>query len=170
MRSPAMASLRRRMASRLWTAAGVGLRCSAGTTAGSTFPGYPMLPPHVSPRRAARYPGAMTVRDQGEIAKEPAANGIDRAKVAGELSALLGGDAVVTEAHELARYEQGGRYGRGQALVAVRQGSTADVSRVLAFTAARGIRVVPQGANTGLVGASTPDASGAMLVLSLERL
>jgi FAD/FMN-containing dehydrogenase len=32
------------------------------------------------------------------------------------------------------------------------------------------IRVVPQGANTGLVGGSTPDASGEMLVLSLERL
>ena len=29
---------------------------------------------------------------------------------------------------------------------------------------------MPQGANTGLVGGSTPDASGDMLVLSLERL
>ena len=34
----------------------------------------------------------------------------------------------------------------------------------------KNIRVMPQGANTGLVGASNPDASGEMLVLSLERL
>jgi FAD/FMN-containing dehydrogenase len=48
--------------------------------------------------------------------------------------------------------------------------STNEVSRVLAFATARGIRVVAQGANTGLVGGSTPDASGEMLVLSLERM
>jgi FAD/FMN-containing dehydrogenase len=83
---------------------------------------------------------------------------------------MLGDDAVVTEPHELARYEQGWRYGRGKALAAVRPGRTEDVSRVMAFAAERGLRVQPQGANTGLVGGSTPDASGEMLVLSLERL
>ncbi len=87
-----------------------------------------------------------------------------------ELAALLGPDAVVAEPHELVRYEQGWRYGRGKALAAVRPSRTADVARVLAFAAARALRVVPQGANTGLVGASTPDAGGGMLVLSLERL
>src|SRR5580765_5321328 len=112
----------------------------------------------------------MSVRGQGGIEQEAAAGAPDRAKVAGELSALLGSDAVVTEPHERARYEQGWRYGRGAALAAVRPSSTEEVSRVLAFAAARGIRVVPQGANTGLVGASTPDATGSMLVLSLERL
>jgi FAD/FMN-containing dehydrogenase len=83
---------------------------------------------------------------------------------------LLGADAVVTEPHELARYEQGWRYGRGAALAAVRPSTTADVARVLAFATAQGLRIVPQGANTGLVGASTPDESGTMVVLSLERL
>ena len=112
----------------------------------------------------------MSVRDQGEIVKEAEASAPDRAQVVGELSALLGADAVVTEPHELPRYEQGWRYGRGAALAVVRPSGTEDVSRVLAFAAARGIRVVPQGANTGLVGGSTPDASGRMLVLSLERL
>jgi FAD/FMN-containing dehydrogenase len=96
--------------------------------------------------------------------------GLDRDEVAASLRDLLGADAVLTEPHELVRYEQGWRYGQGQALVAVRPSSTKDVSRVLAFAAERGIRVVPQGANTGLVGGSTPDASGEMLVLSLERL
>jgi FAD/FMN-containing dehydrogenase len=94
----------------------------------------------------------------------------DRAALVAALRDLLGTDAVVTEPHELTRYEQGWRYGSGKALAAVRPGSTGDVSRVLAFASARGVRVVPQGANTGLVGGSTPDASGEMLVLSLERL
>jgi len=94
----------------------------------------------------------------------------DRAAVAKSLRGLVGGSAVVTEPHELARYEQGWRYGSGTALAAVRPGTTEEVSRVLAFASAQGIRVVPQGANTGLVGASTPDASGDMLVLSLERM
>jgi FAD/FMN-containing dehydrogenase len=94
----------------------------------------------------------------------------DREAVLAALRPLMGEGGVVTEPHELARYEQGWRYGQGRALAAVRPGTTEEVSRVLAFASERGIRVIPQGANTGLVGASTPDASGDMLVLSLERL
>jgi FAD/FMN-containing dehydrogenase len=95
---------------------------------------------------------------------------IDRTAAVAALRELLGAGAVVTEPHELARYEQGWRYGRGAALAAVRPGSTAEVARVLAFASEHGLRVQPQGANTGLVGGSTPDATGEMLVLSLERL
>jgi FAD/FMN-containing dehydrogenase len=98
-------------------------------------------------------------------------SGPDRAEVAAALSRLLGAaDAVVVEPHELARYEQGWRYGHGRALVAVRPRTTEEVSRVLAFATERAIRVMPQGANTGLVGASNPDESGRMLVLAFERL
>src|SRR5437899_3956873 len=95
---------------------------------------------------------------------------VDRGAIASALVEMLGADAVVREPHELTRYEQGWRYGRGAALAAVRPASTDEVARVLAFASSQGIRVVPQGANTGLVGGSTPDASGEMLVLSLERL
>jgi FAD/FMN-containing dehydrogenase len=95
---------------------------------------------------------------------------MDGAAVVASLRALLGGDAVITEAHERARYEKGWRYGQGTALAVARPGDAAQVARVLAFAAEAGVRVVPQGANTGLVGASTPDSSGSMLVLSLERL
>jgi FAD/FMN-containing dehydrogenase len=94
----------------------------------------------------------------------------DREAVVAELRRQLGGDAVLTEPHELARYEQGWRYGQGRALAAVRPGSTEGVSKLLAFASAHAVRVIPQGANTGLVGASTPDMSGEMLVLSLERM
>ena len=97
-------------------------------------------------------------------------SGGDRAAVVRSLGEMLGEGALVTEPHELARYEKGWRYGSGTALAVVRPGSTEDVARVLAFASERSIRVVPQGANTGMVGASTPDASGEMLVLSLERL
>lgn len=95
----------------------------------------------------------------------------EREAVVAALRGLLTGEgAVVTEAHELARYEQGWRYGQGKALAVVRPSDTEGVARVLALASKQGIRVVPQGANTGLVGASTPDMSGDMLVLSLERM
>lgn len=92
------------------------------------------------------------------------------AALVGELSALLGDDAVLTEASDRARYEEGWRYGKGTALLVVRPATTAQVAQTLAACHRAAVRVVPQGANTGLVGASTPDASGTMVVLSLERL
>jgi FAD/FMN-containing dehydrogenase len=94
----------------------------------------------------------------------------DREAVVAALRALLGEGAVLTEPHELARYERGWRYGEGKALAAARPTCTEDVSRLLGFASREGLRVIPQGANTGLVGASTPDGSGEMLVLSLERM
>lgn len=93
-----------------------------------------------------------------------------RDEVLASLRLLLGEGAVVVEPHELERYEKGWRYGRGKALVAVRPSSTEEVSHLLRLASANGVRVVAQGGNTGLVGASTPDGSGEMLVLSLERL
>ncbi|HTL98850.1 MAG TPA: FAD-binding oxidoreductase, partial [Holophagaceae bacterium] len=87
-----------------------------------------------------------------------------------ELRALLGADAVLGPDEDLARYEEGWRYGKGKALAVAKPSTTGEVSKLLAFAHARGLRVQPQGANTGLVGASNPDASGGMLVLSLERL
>ena len=86
------------------------------------------------------------------------------------LQNLLGADAVLTERDDLVRYEEGWRYGKGTALLAVRPATAAQVAACLALFHAAGVQVVPQGANTGLVGASTPDPSGRMAVLSLERL
>jgi FAD/FMN-containing dehydrogenase len=94
----------------------------------------------------------------------------DTARIAAELRAMFGHDAVLTEAEDLVRYESGWRYGKGKALLAVRPGTTSETSKLMSYCHAKGIRVMPQGANTGLVGASNPDASGDMLVLSLERL
>jgi len=96
--------------------------------------------------------------------------GLDRAALLKSLATLMGAAGLVTEAHERQRYEQGWRYGRGTAFAVVRPAGTEEVARVLAFATEHGLRVVPQGANTGLVGASTPDGSGEMLVLSLDRM
>lgn len=87
-----------------------------------------------------------------------------------DLRRLLGDDAVLTAPEDLVRYEEGWRYGKGRALLAVRPSTAAQVAATLAVCRAAGVQVVPQGANTGLVGASTPDGSGRMAVLSLERL
>ncbi|MEO0661539.1 MAG: FAD-binding oxidoreductase [Planctomycetota bacterium] len=84
--------------------------------------------------------------------------------------ALTDGDAVVTERSDLVRYEKGWRYGEGRALLACRPRTTEEVASVVRVCRAHGAPVLPAGANTGLVAASTPDSSGTMVVLSLERL
>jgi FAD/FMN-containing dehydrogenase len=58
----------------------------------------------------------------------------------------------------------------GRALAVVRPASTAEVAAVVRACAAHGASLVPQGGNTGLVGGSTPDASGTQVVLSLTRM
>lgn len=87
-----------------------------------------------------------------------------------ELVELLGADAVLSEASAMAAYEEGWRYGRGRALAVVRPRTTAEVSALVSWSARRGVRLQPQGANTGLVGASNPDASGEQVVLAFDRL
>lgn len=80
------------------------------------------------------------------------------------------GDAGLVLGGEMAPYVNGARYGNGDAACIVRPATREQVAAVVALCAARGIHLVPQGANTGLVGASTPDASGTQVVLSLTRL
>ena len=85
-------------------------------------------------------------------------------------TAELGPKAVVDDADEAERFEQGWRYGEGRAAVVLRPANTDEVCRALRLCHREGLAVVPQGGNTGLVGASTPDEAGGMVVLSLERM
>ncbi len=87
-----------------------------------------------------------------------------------DLRALLGENGLLHEEADRARYEAGWRYGRGRALAVARPKTPSSVAAVLELCHRAGVRVQPMGANTGLVGASNPDASGEQLVLSLERL
>ena len=86
------------------------------------------------------------------------------------LQAALGERGVLTSAVDRQRFEAGWRYGKGVARCIARPASTEEVSRVLQICASHQTRVIAQGANTGLVAASTPDVSGEMVVLSFERL
>lgn len=87
-----------------------------------------------------------------------------------DLQAVCGAEALLRERADLERYEKGWRYGQGRAALVVRPGSPQQVAEVLKCARRHAARVHISGANTGLVGASTPDNTGEQLVLSLERL
>lgn len=59
---------------------------------------------------------------------------------------------------------------QGRALGVVQPDTAEDVARVVRWCAERAVPIVAQGGNTGLSGASVPDASGRAMVLSLTRL
>jgi FAD/FMN-containing dehydrogenase len=67
-------------------------------------------------------------------------------------------------------YEQPWRGEPGKARAVVRPSSLDEVRDVVRWAVREQVRLVPQGANTGLVGASTPDIDGSAVVLSTERL
>lgn len=58
----------------------------------------------------------------------------------------------------------------GRALAIVRPASTAEVAQVVRLCVEHRTPIVPQGGNTGLMGAATPDGSGRAIVLSLTRM
>ena len=88
------------------------------------------------------------------------------------LRAIVGaGNVLVGGAGDLTAYELDWRKRyRGQALAVVRPGTTAEVAAIVGLCNEHGLAIVPQGGNTGLVGASVPDASGTQLLLNLTRL
>ena len=89
---------------------------------------------------------------------------LDRLREAIGVAHVLSGDG-------LAGYEIDWRKRfAGKALAVARPGSTAEVAQVVRLCAGHGASIVAQGGNTGLVGGSVPDASGAQVVLSLARL
>jgi FAD/FMN-containing dehydrogenase len=59
---------------------------------------------------------------------------------------------------------------KGWARMVVKPVNTEEVSAVVTACAAAGIPIVPQGGNTSLCGASTPEEDGAAIVLSLARM
>ncbi len=99
---------------------------------------------------------------------------VERAALAPELLTALeevvGAGGLLLERADLEGYERGWRYGEGLAAAVVRPRTGAQVAEVLRLAATHDVRVHAIGGNTGLVGASNPDASGEQLVLSLERL
>jgi FAD/FMN-containing dehydrogenase len=87
-----------------------------------------------------------------------------------DLRRLIGAEGVLAPADGIETYERGYRYGAGRAVAVARPATTADLQEVVRYCFAQDLRVIAQGANTGLVAAATPDASGDQLILSLERM
>ena len=88
-----------------------------------------------------------------------------------QLAALVGPAQVLTEPADIAPFvtDWRGRY-RGAAQCVVRPGNTAEVAAVVKICVEAGVAIVPQGGNTSLCGAATPDDSGGAVVVSLSRL
>jgi FAD/FMN-containing dehydrogenase len=87
------------------------------------------------------------------------------------IRAIVGPKGVVADGAALTPYliEERGLY-RGAARLVVRPVSTAEVAAVMRCCAAAGLPVVPQGGNTGLVGAAVPPEDGSAVLLSLGRM
>jgi FAD/FMN-containing dehydrogenase len=85
------------------------------------------------------------------------------------LAEVVGDRDVLTDPDTRARYERDwtGRFG-GAARLVVRPADAAQVAEVVRRCGQEGAAIVPQGGNTGLVGASVP--RGGEVVLSLARL
>lgn len=87
-----------------------------------------------------------------------------------QLKQLLGERAYLDDPKDCANYFRGARYGQGSAIAVLRPDTHEQVVAIIRLCAQFGQALVLQGANTGLVAASTPDASGRWMVLSLDRL
>ncbi|MEZ5383389.1 MAG: FAD-binding oxidoreductase [Microthrixaceae bacterium] len=87
-----------------------------------------------------------------------------------EVAEVLDAAGVLTDPAERERYATPWRGPTGRTPAVLRPRSTEDVAAIVRLAVAHGVRLIPQGANTGLVEASVPDPFGAMVVLSLGRL
>jgi FAD/FMN-containing dehydrogenase len=87
------------------------------------------------------------------------------------LASELSLGAIVTDPAAMAPYLVDWRkLYHGRALCVARPRDSAEVSRIVAGAAVAGVAIVPQGGNTGLTGASVPDAGGRSILVSLERM
>ncbi|MBU2311956.1 MAG: FAD-binding oxidoreductase [Alphaproteobacteria bacterium] len=97
-------------------------------------------------------------------------DGIDAALL-DRFVAIVGAAHAVRGEAEIAPYlhEPRGLY-PGRSPLVLKPASVEEVSRILALASETGTPIVPQGGNTGLVGAQVPHATGGEVVVSLSRL
>jgi FAD/FMN-containing dehydrogenase len=98
-------------------------------------------------------------------------NSFTRTELTDRLAAIVGERHVITDQPETEPYivEWRGLY-RGNPAAIVRPGSVDEVASIVRLAQETATPIVPQGGNTGLVGAQVPDESGRELVISMERL
>ena len=93
------------------------------------------------------------------------------AGVLGRIRAAVGPKGWISDSEDMAPYltDQRGRY-HGRCDAVVRPANREEVAEVVRLSAEARIPIVPQGGNTGLVGASVPLEEGGGIVLSLSRM
>jgi FAD/FMN-containing dehydrogenase len=93
------------------------------------------------------------------------------ASVIEKIRQIVGPQGVLTAAADLEPYvvDWRGVY-RGVAAAVVRPANTAEVAAVMKLCADTNTPLVPQGGNTGMCGASVPNAGGGEIVLALSRM
>ncbi len=86
-------------------------------------------------------------------------------------AAIVGPANLLADAAAMAPHlvDWRGHY-HGKARAVARPGSTAEVAALMRLCAQHRVPVVPQGGNTGMAGAATPDATGRALVICLGRM
>ncbi len=91
--------------------------------------------------------------------------------VRARLATIVGEKYVLADGRDTEPYltEPRGLY-RGATLCVVSPKTTAEVAAILKFANDAGLKIVPQGGNTGLVGGQIPSQSGEEIVLSLKRM
>jgi FAD/FMN-containing dehydrogenase len=84
---------------------------------------------------------------------------------------IVGPAGLISSPQEIAPYatDWRKRY-RGKPVAVVKPASAAEVAAVVRACAESRTGIVPQGGNTGLCGAATPDASGSQIVMNLSRM
>ncbi len=91
--------------------------------------------------------------------------------LATQFAAIVGSRHAISDEETMAPYlvERRGLY-KGQARLILRPGSTAEVSQILKLADETGTSIIPQGGNTGLVGAQVPFDADRHIVVSLGRM
>jgi FAD/FMN-containing dehydrogenase len=88
-----------------------------------------------------------------------------------EIRNIVGPAGLIASPQEFAPYATDWRKRYvGKPLAVVRPAFTAEVAQVVRACSDARTAIVPQGGNTGLCGAATPDASGSQIVLNLSRM
>jgi FAD/FMN-containing dehydrogenase len=93
---------------------------------------------------------------------------VDSDKLAGLFGAIT--TVLAPGTGDVGRFEEPARGERGHAALVVTPTTVDEVRAIVRIAASAGVWLLPQGANTGLVGGSVPPADPPTVVLSTERL
>jgi FAD/FMN-containing dehydrogenase len=87
------------------------------------------------------------------------------------LAAIVGDKYVIASGSDQDPYvvDWRGRY-HGRAVAVVKPGTTAEVASVVKYCTEKRLAIVPQGGNTGMCGAATPDHRAGNVVIRLDRM